>query len=179
MKTLADYLQDDLVMVSIGLNPSLPSVREGFYFANPRNRFWRALNKSGLIHGPLEPGVAAMEILMRDYGMGFTDVVKRPTAGSADLRAEDYKTWAPRLQQKLLHHSPAIAWFHGKLAYSNYLKHVEGVRAPIEWGKQPRVIGTCLVFVTPNPSPANAAYSLDELVRWYRRLARLAHSVVA
>ena len=25
----------------------------------------------------------------------------------------------------------------------------------------------------PNPSPANAAFSLDDLVAWYRRLAEL------
>jgi hypothetical protein len=29
------------------------------------------------------------------------------------------------------------------------------------------------VFVTPNPSPANAAYTLDELTGWMRRLAAL------
>ena len=51
MKTLPDYLRPGLDIVSIGINPSLPSVREGYYFANPRNRFWRALNASGLLFG--------------------------------------------------------------------------------------------------------------------------------
>ena len=119
MNTLPDYLRADLELISIGLNPSLPSVREGFYFANPRNRFWRALNSSGLVGQQLHPGVAAMETLMLDHGIGFTDVVKRPTAGSADLRATDYRHWAPLLQEKLLHYRPVIAWFHGKLAYRN------------------------------------------------------------
>ena len=38
-------------------------------------------------------------------------------------------------------------------------------------GEQASRIGQSRVFVTPNPSPANAVYSLDELVAWYRRLA--------
>ena len=40
-------------------------------------------------------------------------------------------------------------------------------------GLQKRSIGASWVFVTPNPSPANAAYSLDDLAEWYRRLGIL------
>ena len=83
--TLPDYLRPGLDIVSIGLNPSLPSVRLGYYFANPRNRFWRALNASGLVPVALEPGVEAMELMLRHYGIGFTDVVKRPTAGGGKV----------------------------------------------------------------------------------------------
>ena len=42
-----------------------------------------------------------------------------------------------------------------------------------ELGLQPRDIGGSTVFVVPNPSPANAAYSLQDLVGWYRRLKEL------
>ncbi len=122
MKTLPDYIRSDLRILSIGLNPSLPSVREGFYFANPRNRFWRALQGSGLLAEELEPGVGAMDVLLDRYGIGFTDVVKRPTAGGKDLVAADFRQWAPRLEEKLLRYQPAVAWFHGKVAYNNYLK---------------------------------------------------------
>ncbi len=172
MKTLPDYLCPGLDIVSIGLNPSLPSVREGFYFANPRNRFWRALNASGLVTGELVPGVAAMDVLQERYRIGFTDVVKRPTAGGHDLRAADYREWSPVLLRKLEQYRPAIAWFHGKQAYAAYLRYGEGVKPDIEWGVQPRRIGASRVFVTPNPSPANAAYSLEVLTDWYRQLER-------
>lgn len=170
MKTLPDYLRPGLDIVSIGLNPSLPSVRDGFYFANPRNRFWRALNASGLLPVELEPGVTAMQALCHDYGIGFTDVVKRPTAGGSELRAADYREWAPVLRDKLLEYAPAIAWFHGKLAYSHYLKYGEDNPAGVDWGEQPLTIGSSRVFVTPNPSPANAVFSLDDLIGWYRAL---------
>ena len=179
MDTLPDYLCSGLQLVCIGLNPSLPSVRAGFYFANPRNRFWRALQVSELLNVTLEPGIDAMDVLLRQHRIGFTDVVKRPTAGAKDLRAADFREWAPQLRQKLLHYQPGVAWFHGKLAYANYLRYGESVRATIDWGRQPLRIGCTRVFVTPNPSPANAVYSLDDLSAWYRQLgvyaSRLEH----
>ena len=170
LETLPDYLCPGLDIVSIGLNPSLPSVRDGFYFANPRNRFWRILNASGLLKQPLQPGIAAMQTLLVRDRIGFTDVVKRPTAGAGELRAADYREWVPVLQQKLERYQPAIAWFQGKQGYASYLRHAEGIRPVIEWGAQPRGIGTSRVFVSPNPSPANAVYSLAELTDWCRRL---------
>jgi len=171
LQTLPDYLRDGLEIVSIGLNPSLPSARAGYYFANPRNRFWRALQGSGLAPMDLEPGIVAMEILLRRYDIGFTDVVKRPTAGGHDLRAADFRHWAPLLKKKLEVFAPAIAWFHGKQAYAGYLRYTQGITPAIDWGEQPLRLDSGRVFVTPNPSPANAAYSLAELVSWYTRLA--------
>ena len=173
MKTLPDYLRPGLDIISVGLNPSLPSVRAGFYFANPRNRFWRALNASGLVAESLEPGVAAMDILFEQYAIGFTDVVKRPTAGGGELRAADYRVWAPPLLEKLEANPPQIVWFHGKQAFAGFLRHAMANRQDIGWGEQSLRIAGSRVFVTPNPSPANAAYSLADLTAWYRRLARL------
>ena len=40
-------------------------------------------------------------------------------------------------------------------------------------GRQNLTIGHSQVFVVPNPSPANAQYSLDDLVFWYRELINL------
>jgi TDG/mug DNA glycosylase family protein len=148
-------------------------VRAGFYFANPRNRFWRALNASGLAGEPLVPGSAAMERLFSRYAIGFTDVVKRPTAGAAALRAADFRQGVPLLQAKLLNCAPAVVWFHGKLAWDAYLKYTAVTRDRPDWGEQRVCIGRARVFVTPNPSPANAAWSLAELIDWYRRLAVL------
>ena len=67
MKTLPDYLDHNLKIVSIGLNPSPVSVKAGYYFANPRNRFWKALNGSRLVDVELQPGEAAMQEL---FGLG-------------------------------------------------------------------------------------------------------------
>lgn len=169
-KTLPDYLKSGLTCVSVGLNPSIPSVMAGYYFANPRNRFWRALNASGLLVSNLEPGLAAVQLLYRDYGFGFTDLVKRPTSGVADLKAADFKYWAPHLQQKLHRYKPKVIWFHGKVAYQHYLRYAENIQENVQWGVQQQWIAGAHVFVTPNPSSANAAFSLEDLVSWYGRL---------
>lgn len=171
--TLPDYLAPDLDIVSIGLNPSLYSVEHGYYFARPQNRFWPAFNTSGLTPAPLVPGRAAMAALLKTHRIGFTDVVKRPSRGAHDLKAADFAEWAPVLKRKLLRQPPRIAWFHGKLAWEHYLRHAEGVRRKTDFGLQPERIGGALVFVTPNPSPANAAFSLSVLKDWYRKLAAL------
>ena len=172
MKTLSDYLRPGLDIVAVGINPSLPSVRAGFYFANPRNRFWRALNASGLLPVLLVPGAAAMDVLVR-YGIGFTDVVKRPTANAGELRAEDFRLWAPVLQDKLTKFAPRIVWFQGKQACANYLKYAEEISPPLDWGEQSFRLGSMRVFVTPSPSSANAVYSLEDLTGWMRHLRAL------
>ena len=168
-ETLTDYLSPGLEIVFVGLNPSTYSVRVGHYFANPRNRFWAALNRSGLVGEELTP---ERDTELAKYGIGFTDVVKRPTPQASGLRAADYREWSPILKEKLEHYQPLIACFHGMTGYKAYLKYGEGVGERPTLGLQERLIGKARIFVVPNPSPANAQYSLDDLVAWYRELAQ-------
>ena len=168
--TLPDHLASGLDIVFVGLNPSLYSVEVGHYFANPRNRFWPAFNRSQLVDRPLTPDQDSS--LLGD-GIGFTDVVKRPSAQGSSLKAADYRRWAPVLKTKLLDCQPMIACFHGMMAYKAYLRYAEGIRAEPELGLQDYAIGDTRVFVAPNPSPANAQYSLEVLADWYRRLGSL------
>ena len=170
-ETLPDYLREGLDIVLIGLNPSAYSVREGHYFANPRNRFWVALSASGLAGREVVP---VDDAGMLADGIGFTDVVKRATPQASGLTAADYRRDAPLLRDKLLGYAPTIACFHGLTAYRAYLRHAEGLRnaGDIELGRQSYCIGESRVFVLPNPSPANARYSLEDLTEWYRRLGK-------
>lgn len=167
MNSLPDYLQNDLLFISIGLNPNPRSVEAGFYFANPRNRFWKALNESRLVDVNLEPSTEAIETLFTKYKIGFTDLVKRPSPMGKDLHAADYREWAPELKDKLMEYQPVIAWFHGQGTYNNYMKYVEGLNIKSVLGIQKHTIGKTRIFVTPNPSPANAKFSLDDLINAY------------
>ena len=168
--TLPDYLQEDLDIVFVGINPSEYSVGVGHYFANPRNRFWAALNKSGLVDREVSPEDDAK---LAEYGIGFTDLVKRPTRQASGLKSADYRLGAPVLREKLLRYQPRIVCFHGVTVYQPYLLHVEKVKEKPELGLQRRTIGNSHVYVVPNPSPANAVYSLEVLASWYRRLQEL------
>lgn len=171
MDTLPDYLMPGLDIVLIGLNPSTRSVQAGHYFANPRNRFWAALSAANFVGRPVGP---QDDTALLAHGIGFTDVVKRATSQASGLTSADYRRDAPALREKLLRHAPRIACFHGLTAYRAYLRHGEGIKSAgnLDLGRQDLEIGATRVFVLPNPSPANARYSLDDLVSWYRELNR-------
>ena len=172
MNTLPDAVRDGLRALAVGINPSLPSVRAGFCFANPRNRFWPALNASRLVDAPLEPGPDAVAVLVERYGIGFTDIVKRPTAGIAELRPYEYREGAARIEGLVGRLAPAVVWFQGAQAWRAFARHRGWtVAGRVEWGPQPWSAGRSRVFVTPNPSPANATYSLPVLVQWFDALA--------
>ena len=170
MQTLPDYIDHGLHILSIGLNPSTISVEKSFYFANPRNRFWKALNASGLLPEEVVPSKQAQAKIFKQYRIGFTDVVKRHSSMGKDLKAADYKKYAPKLKTKIEKYQPKICWIHGKVAIQNYLKYAGNERINIKWGKQDFLIGRSIVFVTPNPSPANAAFSLAVITDWYKKL---------
>jgi len=165
--TLPDHLREDLSILFVGLNPSQYSAEVGHYFANPRNRFWPAFNLSGLVGRQI---TAEEDATLLEDGIGFTDVAKRPTPMGSGLRAADFRQWAPVLKEKIVKFAPRLVCFHGLMAYKAYLQHGEGVKEKPDLGLQERKIGTSAVFVVPNPSPANAKYSLNDLAEWYGRL---------
>ena len=174
MDTLPDFLAPGLRLISVGLNPSLPSVRDGYYFSGRTNRFWPVLNASSLLSAPIEPSPRAMQHLLEVERIGFTDSVKRPTAGAGDLRAADFRRDVPGLLEKLQAASPGLVWFHGKVAFRNVLRYGSGqVPDTLPWGLQSDQLCGLRVVVTPNPSAANAVYSRAALTNWFNRVAEL------
>lgn len=177
-RTLRDLLGPGLDIVSIGINPSLYSVERGFYFARPGNRFWPALNASGLVPAPLVPSLESIELLFRKHRIGFTDLVKRPTARAEQLSDADFRRGVRLLHGKLVQHAPVIAWFHGTSGYRLFLAHRGMKRAGIAVGLQPERIGLTRIFVTPNPSGANPSANPKLLVPLYRELAALRQELI-
>jgi len=153
--------------VLVGLNPSIPSAQTGHYFANPRNRFWPAFNGAEMTPEPL---TAETDIRVLEFGIGMTDIVKRPTPGVGDLKAADFRDGAVDLKERLLANAPRIVCFHGIMAATRYAKVVNNDRSKIALGPQSWAIGGSKVFVVPNPSPANASFSLSDIIEWYIQL---------
>ncbi len=125
--------------------------------------------RSGLSVDVLRP---EHDAALLGFGIGFTDVVKRASGSAAELDASDFEKWAPRLLRKLRRSAPRVACFHGLTAYRPFLAlalRVDG-RAPV-LGPQPEVVGATRLFVVPNPSPANAHFTLADQTSWYDRLA--------
>ena len=172
-RSLPDRLAPGLDIVSIGINPSVYTAIHGFNFARPGNRFWPTFNAAGLVPEPLVPGRSAVMKLLREYKIGFTDLVKRATDRADELSDADYRKGAAILKRKLERYRPKIAWFQGTSAYQKYLEFAQGTKRRVAPGRQPERIGTTVVFVTPNPSGANPAANPKLLLPWYRELARL------
>jgi TDG/mug DNA glycosylase family protein len=175
--TLPDLLEPGLRVVFIGFNPSRYSVERGHYFARAANRFWAALSgsclseqaRAGLGRQVLQP---EDDQSLLSFGLGFTDIVKRPTASASELRAGDFAFGAPQLATRLAANAPRIACFQGATALRPFLRYALDVRAAtLDFGLQPYRIGATAIFLTPNPSPANATYRLADLISWFDALA--------
>lgn len=176
MNTLPDYLQPGLDIVLVGINPGVYSAQAGRYYARPGNRFWNAANRAGLFGEPLGPDTDARVL---EFGIGLTDVVKRPTRTAKELRAADYRRWTPVLKEKIGRFQPRIVCFQGIGGYRNYLRFGEGIASPPRPrpGLQTRALESSQVFAVPSPSGLNTRYSLEDLVGWYRRLRALRDNI--
>lgn len=175
--TLPDYLARGLDLVFVGINPGTYSVARGHYFARSTNRFWPAFSRSRLSR-PIRRalGVDGLgpehDARLLEFGIGFTDVVKRPTANASGLTPRDYATWAPTLVRRLRRYRPRAACFHGLTAYRPFAAIAFGpAETPPLLGEQPARIGATRIFVVPNPSPANAHFTVADQTVWYDRLA--------
>jgi TDG/mug DNA glycosylase family protein len=176
-RTLPDYLRLGLDLVFVGINPGLYSVQRGHYFARSTSRFWPAFSASKLSErvrraigtDTLRP---ERDAELPCFGIGFTDVVKRASANAADLRARDFAQWVPRLLEKLQRYQPRVACFHGLTAYRPFLKFALRSADPVTMlGRQRETVGATRLYVVPNPSPANAHFTLTDQTAWYDRLA--------
>jgi double-stranded uracil-DNA glycosylase len=175
---LPDLLRNGLDIVFIGINPSIMSATQGHYFARPTNRFWPCFSRSTLsLRARQYLGVEMLgpthDQALLAFGIGFTDIVKRPSANAAGLGRTEFEVGAPRLASKLMRYHPRIACFHGMTAYRPFhhaltrgsVEHVPGL------GPQPLYVGRTQLFVVPNPSPANAHFTPAEQTEWYDSLA--------
>ena len=174
--TLPDLLRPGLDLVFIGINPSVYSVRQGHYFARRTNRFWPSLSCSRLGE-PVRRALGVDRLEPRhdsallDHGIGFTDVVKRPTPRADELSVAEFAAGVAVLLAKLQAIQPRIACFHGMMGYRPFhAVHAPSMPKPV-LGLQPECIGRTRLFVVPNPSPANAHATPVMQAAWYDRLA--------
>ena len=146
-RSLPDYIRNDLDILFIGINPGLVSAYKGHYYSSPGNHFWKSLYLSGLVSTPVNP---TDDHRLLDSGLGFTDVVKRATRGSADLPKSELIEGSILLREKLVKYQPKIAVFNGK-----YIYEVFSGQKKFLFGRQPeKLSGTdTWLWVMPSSSP--------------------------
>ncbi|KAF1005616.1 MAG: G/U mismatch-specific DNA glycosylase [Luteibacter sp.] len=169
--TLPDIVAEGLDVLFCGINPGLSAAASGLHFVNRSNRFWRVLHLSGFTAEEISPERGG-DVLR--YGCGLTTVVARPTAAAHELSRAEILTEADAFRHRVVRLAPRYVAFLGKMAYAALSGPSE-----VTWGRQPEPIGTSHVWVLPNPSGRNRAFSLDALVRAYRQLQDELHEAGA
>ncbi len=110
-ETLADIIREELALLFVGYNPSLPAIRRRQYYGNPANAFWKELHACGLV--PEFLGTPGDDVRVLEYGIGITDVVKRPSATSKAIAKAEYLGGFVRLADLVARYRPRIVCFVG------------------------------------------------------------------
>ncbi|QEE27762.1 G/U mismatch-specific DNA glycosylase [Terriglobus albidus] len=159
---LPDVLAENLDAVFCGINPALSAAIAGHHFSNPSNRFWRTLHLAGFTPHLIP---ATQDYTLLRYGYGITAAVARPTVSAGDLAPRELRAAVPDLERKLLYYRPRVIAFLGKPAISAIVR-----KPAVAWGQQAFTFAGSSVWVLPNPSGLNRAFSLNALVSAYREL---------
>ena len=162
MNPLPDILAAHLAVVFCGINPGLRTAQIGHHFAGRNNRFWPVLHRSGFTPRQLAP---EEDRRLLDWGCGLTTVVARPSARADELSRAEFRAAAPLLDAKIAACAPRVVAFLGKQPYA-----VITARPQVPWGCQDDRFGGAEVWVLPNPSGLNRAFSLAQLVAAYGEL---------
>ena len=159
-RTLADTVGPGMLLLCVGLNPSLYSADAGVGFARPGNRFWPTMLDAGLVSTAREP-VAALV----DHGIGMTDLVKRATSRAAELDVEEYAAGLQRVDRLAAWLTPAVVCVIG---LDGWRKVIDRRASP---GWQARGVGDRPAYVMPNPSGLNAHVRTADLAAHLRAAA--------
>jgi TDG/mug DNA glycosylase family protein len=161
-KTVKDIIRPRLHVLFIGINPGLYTAAIGHHFGRPGNRFWPALNLSGLLRHPLSPYESEK---LLESNIGITNIVSRATARADELSREELRRGAQILTRKILRYKPDHAAFLGLGLYRDAF---DFPRARL--GLQREKIGNTRLWVFPNPSGLNAHWQIPDYARMFRRL---------
>lgn len=145
--TLEDYLEMNLDIVVVGINPSLMAAHRGRYYAGPGNHFYKLLHESGLT-----PRFVSFEedYKLLQYSIGLTNIVTRPTRSAADLKRTEIKEGASVVEEKLKLYKPKVAVFNGKGIYEVFANITS--RSSFHFGLQPERIDDTAIWVIPSSS---------------------------
>ena len=162
IETLEDLLRPGLDAVCVGINPTPTSVAAGHYYQGGAGR--RVLAR--VRDASVIPAVAADEKQFDDdaafaAGVGFTDVVKRPTSNARQLRRVEFDYGRRLLAEKLETVKPKVV----------IVTFREAAERLFGKGTVPGItLAGADVFVMPGPYESRAAATplLDELAALIR-----------
>jgi mismatch-specific thymine-DNA glycosylase len=150
-------------LVIVSCNPTESSVRVGHYYAGRDNEFWPILFESGVVPEPFDYHDDKRVI---EFGIGLTDLVKRPSKSSDSLSREDFAEGRIVLSQKLEEFAPRVVAFNGKLTYAQFAQR------KCKCGLQKENLYGARVYVLPC-TPGLPTQGKSEKMQHFRKLAQL------
>ncbi len=158
-----DLLRPGLTLVFCGYNPSLTSGQSGYHYAHPGNRFWRVLHASGITKRLYRP---EEDEQLPGLGIGFTNLVSRPTRRADELTREEIQAGTEELRENLERFEPRVVAYTGIGVYRWFR-----ATSNVSWGLQEdSAVPGVTDVVVPSPSGLNRM-RFEELVEQYRALA--------
>jgi double-stranded uracil-DNA glycosylase len=101
-----------------------------------------------------------------EFGIGLTDLVKRPSKTVEELKREDFAEGRIVLSQKLEEFAPRVVAFNGKLPYEQFAQR------KCKFGLQKESLYGARVYVLP-ATPGTADDKRSEKVAHFRKLSQL------
>ncbi|HNY74098.1 MAG TPA: DNA-deoxyinosine glycosylase [Bacilli bacterium] len=140
----------------LGSFPSVKAVAEGYYYANPHNRFYKvmsALFDEDFINVPWK----SKRIILLKHHIALHDAIGHcQILGSSDAKIRDVKP--SNIREIFAHATIQKVICNGAKAYQEYVRFFSDVKIP--------------VVQVPSTSPANAKMRLDDLVDAWRDAIR-------
>ena len=140
----------------LGSFPSVKSREQRFFYAHPRNRFWKVI--AGLCQAEVPESIGEKKRLLLDNRIALWDVIAScQIAGSSDVSISDVRV--NDLSVILTHSRVSRIFCNGRKAgelYDKFLYPLTGIKA----------------IILPSTSPANAAWSLERLTEAWKTAIR-------
>ncbi len=165
--SLPDFVRVGLRLLICGLNPSLHAADCGIPFSRPGNRFWPAALRAGLAQSERDPWSSLQS------GLGFTDLVKRPTRAANELDASEYADGIARVEDCVRWSRPRAICFVGLDGWRR------AVDSAAKAGWIPGGFAGRPAYLMPSTSGRNAHVDLAKCATHLRRAARGPRSRIA
>ncbi|HEY5857837.1 MAG TPA: mismatch-specific DNA-glycosylase [Aldersonia sp.] len=167
--TVPDLIGPGGRLLFVGINPGLWTAAAGAHFARPGNRFYPALQRSGIVDRVVDASACMSDAdrdLLVSKGIGITNLAPRATARADELTAAELRAGVVRLNETVRSVRPKVAAVLGITAYRTAF----GDRRARSGRQETGLVGAQL-WVLPNPSGLNAHETVESLAIAYREVA--------
>lgn len=153
--TLDPIFDKNSEILILGSFPSVKSRENGFYYAHPKNRFWRVI--ASILEAPVPTSIEQKKELLFDHHIALWDVIQQcDIVGSSDASITNV---IPN----------DIAWLLQETSISKII--VNGSKASQLYCRYCLPTTGIQAILLPSTSPANATFPLERLiVEWKKQL---------